>query len=397
MNTRQPIDGDMHRLSHAAAQAMRAGDHRQAVALLKQLAELSPDDLAVWLQLAAANRAIHDHAGARLALIEVLRKEPRNFLALMMQASLLESEGSIKKAAIAYGAALAVAPPDASLEKPILNAVVRARQINSKHAFGLRRHLSESLRGLQAEGEPQAVSRIQQFLDMAVGIRQRYRQEPTEFFYPGLPAIEFWDRSFFPWIAKVETQTSNIQRELAAVLSGGEGFTPYVNYDPTLPLEQWSPLNRSPDWEAFQFFHQGRIYKQNCDRCPDTLNALSLVPQPRAVGRMPAAMFSVLKPKVRIPPHTGVANIRLVCHLPLVVPDHCGFRVGGETRQWRVGEAWVFDDTIEHEAWNDSDHIRIVMIFDIWNPLLSEWEREAISRSMAAMDEFNETEVTSSI
>jgi aspartate beta-hydroxylase len=96
----------------------------------------------------------------------------------------------------------------------------------------------------------------------------------------------------------------------------------------------------------------------------------------------------VLSPHTRIPPHTGVANTRLVLHLPLIVPEGCGFRVGSETRPWKVGEAWVFDDTVEHEAWNDSDDIRIILICDVWNPLLGEEERELIARVMAAMDAF---------
>jgi aspartate beta-hydroxylase len=99
-------------------------------------------------------------------------------------------------------------------------------------------------------------------------------------------------------------------------------------------------------------------------------------------------MFSVLSPRTRIPPHTGVANTRLVLHLPLIVPDGCGFRVGSETRSWKVGEAWVFDDTIEHEAWNDSDETRIILICDVWNPRLVGEERELIARLMTAMDDF---------
>ncbi|MFN5903064.1 MAG: aspartyl/asparaginyl beta-hydroxylase domain-containing protein, partial [Novosphingobium sp.] len=90
------------------------------------------------------------------------------------------------------------------------------------------------------------------------------------------------------------------------------------------------------------------------------------------------AFFSLLKPRTRIPPHTGVTNIRSIVHLPLIVPQGCGFRVGGETREWHEGEAFVFDDTIEHEAWNDSDHLRAVLIFDVWNPWLTLAERDLI-------------------
>jgi aspartyl/asparaginyl beta-hydroxylase (cupin superfamily) len=95
-------------------------------------------------------------------------------------------------------------------------------------------------------------------------------------------------------------------------------------------------------------------------------------------------MFSLLAPRTRIPPHTGAANTRLVCHLPLIVPPGCGFRVGAATREWRVGEAFVFDDTIEHEAWNDSDELRVVLIIDLWAPALNQAERSAIAAVMGA-------------
>jgi len=113
------------------------------------------------------------------------------------------------------------------------------------------------------------------------------------------------------------------------------------------------------------------------------------VPLPDQPGRTPAAMFSVLKPRTRIPPHTGVTNVRLVTHLPLVVPPGCGFRVGNETREWVEGKAWVFDDTIEHEAWNDSDKLRAVFIFDIWHPHLTAAERALITRLSQGLHAFS--------
>jgi aspartyl/asparaginyl beta-hydroxylase (cupin superfamily) len=99
-------------------------------------------------------------------------------------------------------------------------------------------------------------------------------------------------------------------------------------------------------------------------------------------------LFSALTPHTRIPPHTGVANFRLLVHLPLILPPGCGFRVGGETREWKFGEAWVFDDTIEHEAWNNSDELRVIMICDVWSPLLSDSEREAIAAVIEARDRY---------
>jgi aspartyl/asparaginyl beta-hydroxylase (cupin superfamily) len=84
-----------------------------------------------------------------------------------------------------------------------------------------------------------------------------------------------------------------------------------------------------------------------------------------------------------------VSNTRLVFHLPLIVPDHCGFRVGSETRPWVPGKAWVFDDTIEHEAWNDSDQLRVILIADIWNMFMTDEDRRAYSRLVEAVDGFH--------
>jgi aspartyl/asparaginyl beta-hydroxylase (cupin superfamily) len=81
-----------------------------------------------------------------------------------------------------------------------------------------------------------------------------------------------------------------------------------------------------------------------------------------------------------------VTNTRAIVHLPLIVPEKCGFRVGGETREWEVGTAFAFDDTIEHEAWNDSDHHRAVLIFDVWNPHLTVAEQNVIASYYAAAD-----------
>ncbi len=101
-------------------------------------------------------------------------------------------------------------------------------------------------------------------------------------------------------------------------------------------------------------------------------------------GHAPTAMFSVLDARTAIPPHTGSTNTRLVVHLPLDLPGPAWFRVGNVRRDWRMGQAWVFDDTIEHEAMNEADAPRTILIFDVWNPFLSEAERALVSAMMSA-------------
>jgi aspartyl/asparaginyl beta-hydroxylase (cupin superfamily) len=132
----------------------------------------------------------------------------------------------------------------------------------------------------------------------------------------------------------------------------------------------------------------GELIEENAAKCPRTMKVLQNAPQPDQPGRTPASMFSLLKPKTRIPPHNGVTNVRLVTHLPLIIPESCRFRVGNDVRQWVPGRAWVFDDTIEHEAWNDSDKLRVVLIFDIWHPDLTAAERALVTALTAGINAF---------
>ena len=188
-------------------------------------------------------------------------------------------------------------------------------------------------------------------------------------------------------MTQIEKQTDAIRAELEALLGDGDrGFRPYVKMDEGTPRNKWSQLDNSRQWDAFFLWEFGTRNEENCARCPRTAAALEMVPTSKLPGRSPSAFFSLLRPRTRIPPHTGVTNTRAIIHLPLIVPEGCGFRVGGETRQWRVGEAFAFDDTIEHEAWNDSDELRAVLIFDVWNPHLSEVERDMLDRFYSVAD-----------
>jgi aspartyl/asparaginyl beta-hydroxylase (cupin superfamily) len=163
-------------------------------------------------------------------------------------------------------------------------------------------------------------------------------------------------------------------------------LVPYLQYDDHQALDQWRTLNHNPDWTAVHLLNCGRRVAANADACPVTMEVLSHLPQPTIAGASPNAMFSLLAPHTAIPPHVGVSNARLVCHLPLVVPPGCWFRVGAETRFWREGEAFVFDDTVEHEALNPSGALRVVMICDVWHPDLSPPEQAAIRAAVESED-----------
>jgi len=385
-------------LNQAAMQALGAGDFATAQALLQRLVAADPASIPGWLNLAAVRRRLNDVDGAFDALREVMRRDPRNFPALLMSATLMERQGDIKGAAGLYGAALSNAPPDNYLDRPTQQAVAHAREVHGRHTREMSDFIRARIGDAQSQCAPIERRRVDSFIDMTLRVRKRYQQEPLEYFYPGLPAIEFYEREEFPWLADLEAATVPMQQELATILREDQaGFAPYIHYEDHMPLDQWRELNHSPRWSAFHFYEKGQPVAERCRRAPATMEVLARLPQAQVPLRSPSALFSVLQPKTRIPPHTGVANFRLVVHLPLIVPPACGFRVGGETRQWRIDEAWVFDDTIEHEAWNDSEQTRIIFICDVWSPRLSPDERAVIGEIIAATDAFNGTQPTSSV
>jgi aspartate beta-hydroxylase len=212
-----------------------------------------------------------------------------------------------------------------------------------------------------------------------LGRRRVYANECHGLHYPFLPADEYFDRDHFPWLGEVEAQTDVIRDELLALLAAGnEGMVPYVRQEPGTAENKWTALDQSPDWSAFFLWKHGVRQEEACALCPQTAALLDTLPMSNIPGRSPSVFFSLLRPGAHIPPHTGVTNVRSIVHLPLIVPPECAFRVGGETRSWEEGQAFVFDDTIEHEAWNKSDALRAVLIFDVWNPHLSQSEREML-------------------
>jgi aspartate beta-hydroxylase len=204
------------------------------------------------------------------------------------------------------------------------------------------------------------------------------RQQPTFFYVPGLPAMPFFPRELFPWLEAFEACTTDIRQELLAVLPSETGrervFTSEELERQNLRAEQGPPT-----WNGYYFYRHGERRDDNCARCPRTAAAIDELPLSRVPEHGPEVLFSVFTPGTHLLPHQGVTNTRVVGHLPLIVPAECALRVGGELHEWQEGRVVVFDDTYEHEAWNRSDRTRVVLIFDLWNPYLSEAERAVIS------------------
>jgi aspartyl/asparaginyl beta-hydroxylase (cupin superfamily) len=364
-------------LVHRADTAAAAGDLREAERCLAEASASLPDPM-LFLKLAGLQRAIGDTAAALASVERALAITPREFTGLLLRASLLEKLGR-PDAPQAWSNALA-ARPEGQLPSHLRNVVAEAERKVEQWTNDRDALLKAKMQAAESRATPEERRRIERFRSNVLRRTRHYHSEPTDFHFTGLREIEFHPRQNFPWLSQLEAATETLKCELKVVMAAERAeLVPYVQYDEHMPLDQWKSLNHNLDWTAIHLVERGKTVEANARHSPRTIELLAKLPQPQLPGASPNAMFSLLKPGAHIPPHVGVNNARLVCHLPLIVPEGCWFRVGAETRPWNVGEAFVFDDTIEHEAMNPTDELRVVFIFDVWHPDLSEVEREAVA------------------
>lgn len=371
----------------AGVAAFLAGDWREARARFEQGVAAGQTDPEALAMLAAACFRLDDPVAAHAAADRALGMDQFNLRASLTKADLLSAQGAKREANAYYGAVIAIGGSASDLPDDLAQGVARARAVRERLAGDMLNLLESELAaaGYSAARSP---ARFTHALDILTGRRQPYFQQPRAFYYPELPNTQFYPREQFGWLDAVEAATGTMTAELSAVLQDDAGFAPYLQTQPGVPSRTDYPLVDSMDWSSCFLWKDGRE-TDNAARCPGTMTALSGAPLCRIPGRSPQIMFSQLKAGAHILPHVGFVNTRLICHLPLIVPPGCEFRVGNEVRQWEVGKAWVFDDTIEHEARNTGDRTRVVLIFDIWRPEIDPEERRLITTLLETLDAYS--------
>jgi aspartate beta-hydroxylase len=382
-----------------AMSLLYAGDARHGVQMLEQAAAARPDDAGVYKNLGIAYRAAGDVQGALKAFEQASRLKPDLVAALLNHGALLAEIGRREEALSSYLRGFEAAEANGLfLDVAAIPAGIRV--LAEKAMLALRDARLEvfhrALAPLEREHGRTALARVwhclESYLDLRPAIPLPKLQRPTFMTFPGLPDRAWYEREEFPWMPELERHTGAIREELLAVMGGDQGFRPFVEMPETHPgAAYWRELNHSANWNAFFFYRDGEAYAENRARCPVTAAALDAAPLNRVADHSPESLYSILTPGAHIPPHTGVINVRLVVHLPLIVPSQtqCGIRVGSETRHWTEGKCIAFDDTYEHEAWNKSGKTRVVMILDVWNPALTLPEREGMRLAIEELGRFN--------
>lgn len=369
--------------------AFKRGQLTEALQALQAAHAAAPGDPVVLLSISVVLREQGDSAGELDAIEAALAADPYFLAGLLAKASHLERHGRSKAAAAVYRNALKVAPQEPRWPQALRRQLLHARDQVERVGMEMAAFLAERIGTRTSALTPAEAQRWREAGAILSGQSHPYPSVCSQLHVPRLPAIPFHARDAFDWVEALEAKTNAITAELTAAMAREQGeFQPYIAYQPGTPVNQWQELNHSRRWSSYFLWRNGQPQAGHLQQCPQTAQALTDVDMADIGGLCPNAMFSALAPHTRIPPHHGETNARVIVHLPLVVPENCLYRVGFEQRRWKVGEVLIFDDSIEHEARNDSDELRVVLIFDVWNPLLSAGDREMVRTLSVATREF---------
>jgi hypothetical protein len=371
----------------AAMEAMQAGDPATARTLLQPLAEADLQNRQLWMGYAETLRQLGETEAFEGAVDHLIDIEPMAVRAYGWKGDIRLAGGDKRAAASWYregsrrAAMLPAVPP--GLEPEIARQAAALDQLDAEFGAAMAEGLAA------ADVKPEAVSdRFVEAIDILNGKAPVYLQKPSVFYFPGLPQRAFFEREEFDWVKTAEAATNAIAAELATVLAGSaDEFSPYMTADPSRPDRDSHGMTGNPDWSSLELTQKGMAVPESRARFPKTWAMLDALPLCRMGARAPTPMFSLLKAGARIPPHHGAVNCRLICHLPLVVPGDGALRVGSRARSWERGKLLIFDDSFEHEAWNDAASDRIVLIFDVWRPELSAAECDGISALFTVVDQ----------
>ena len=381
---------------HAHA-AQARGDARGALECLQRACRADPRDPRLLFRLGVAAGAAGFHQDALRALEFALELAPNLHRARLKIGQLLEAAGDRRGATRAYLKAIMRAQfdgqwlDDASIPPMLRDAVLHASEFAKQGRVDAILGLLDPLIERFGRDEMRRVERaLRGYLELETVVSPDPRQKPKFLYCPDLPTRAFFDRASFPWFEAMEAAYPWIREEAESVLGDPAALQPFLSFgtddDPSAFLAGGAA---PPSWDAYFFYRHGQRYDAHHARCPQTSATLESLPLVRIVEHAPEICFSMLAPGSHILPHHGVTNVRVVVHLPLIVPDGCTIKVAGEDHQWREGQCVAFDDTFLHEAWNPSGKMRAIVLMDAWNPYLTEPERVAFAEVVEGVGDFH--------
>ncbi|XP_054368567.1 aspartyl/asparaginyl beta-hydroxylase isoform X1 [Mirounga angustirostris] len=187
----------------------------------------------------------------------------------------------------------------------------------------------------------------------------------------GLKAQPWWtprETGYTELVKSLERNWKLIRDEGLAVMDKAKG----------LFLPEDENLREKGDWSQFTLWQQGRKNENACKGAPKTCSLLDKFPETTGCRRG-QIKYSIMHPGTHVWPHTGPTNCRLRMHLGLVIPkEGCKIRCANETKTWEEGKVLIFDDSFEHEVWQDAASFRLIFIVDVWHPELTPQQRQSL-------------------
>lgn len=363
--------------------ALRRGDVARALEHLERAVRLDPAHPRLAIDLALVLVEARQPQAAVAALQVLLEHTPGHgpawLLLRQLRGQLGDDAGALRAAYEAATHAVTIPPQLAELVREARDHVRRHR----------RELFLDSYSDLRERYGAHELRRVDKAVD---GYLRRHEtgetapgQRATFMHFPDLPNTPYHDVTLQPWAERLRAAFPQIRAEAERVIAEDRALPSFVDVPEGRTMGDYvDGAGDAPSWEALFFYRQGRRYDENHARCPQTSALLESIDLCRIDAQAPEILFSVLRPGSHIKAHYGVSNIRLVMHLPLIVPPDCALNlVGNGEHAWREGELVMFDDTYLHEAWNRSERTRVVLLMDCWNPHLSMIERRALRQLIA--------------
>jgi aspartate beta-hydroxylase len=340
----------------------RAAD---AATMLRKAIACDPESPEAHQHLGTALQRLGRHADALEHHARALALAPGYAEALHGRGTALLALGRAAEAVAALEEATAEEPDSAAIRLALASALQGAKRwdeafVHYRHAAALdpanATPLSNAL-GAFARQCPELAQQGMARLNRYVTAFLTNHANPRMGIYPGLTSAPFHDPARLAGARALEQNYSAIRAEIDGLAAGA------------FQAESEGLMARGT-WDVLLLYERGRKNAENCARCP----VITRIIEGHGTVRTHAGLLYVskLSPGTEIKPHRGPTNLRLRCHLGVTVPEgDCGLKVGGETRRWQEGRCLLFDDSLEHEAWNRAATPRIVLIIDFWHPDLT--------------------------
>ncbi|XP_034523998.1 aspartyl/asparaginyl beta-hydroxylase isoform X3 [Ailuropoda melanoleuca] len=322
------------------------GHMRGSLMTLQKLVQLFPDDMSLKNDLGVGYLLIGDNNNAQKVYEEVLNVTPNDGFAKVHYGFILKAQNKIAESIPYLKEGIESGDPGTDDGRFYFHLGDAMQRVGNKEAY--KWYELGHKRGHFASVWQRSLYNVQ-----------------------GLKAQPWWtpkETGYTELVKSLERNWKLIRDEGLAVLDKTKG----------LFLPEDENLREKGDWSQFTLWQQGRKNENACKGAPKTCSLLDKFPETTGCRRG-QIKYSIMHPGTHVWPHTGPTNCRLRMHLGLVIPkEGCKIRCANETKTWEEGKVLIFDDSFEHEVWQDAVSFRLIFIVDVWHPELTPQQRHSL-------------------